>query len=198
MIKMEIRGFCVQYCKRKNRERRDIEKKLSEQLDSLMKTLATNRTKENITKLHRLRSELDKIAAYRTKRAIIRSHTRWHEQGEKNTKYFLNLEKRQNSNSCISRLKLDNGQEITNPDKILKQQKLFYKNLYTAVPTNDVHDNRFFNDPNLIKLSDHEQEELELPLTKEEWLQTLKQCAKANVQEVTGSRLNSTCTSGHY
>ena len=55
MIKMEIRGFCVQYCKRKNRERRDIEKKLSEQLDSLMKTLATNRTKENITKLYRLR-----------------------------------------------------------------------------------------------------------------------------------------------
>ena len=198
MIKMEIRGFCVQYCKRKNRERRDIEKKLSEQLDSLMKTLATNRTKENITKLFRLRSELDKIAAYRTKGAIIRSRTRWHEQGEKNTKYFLNLEKRQNSNSCISLLKLDNGQEITNPDEILKQQKLFYKNLYTAVPTSDVHDNRFFNDPNLIKLSDHEQEELELPLTKEECLQTLTVRKRQTAQEVTGSRLNSTCTSDHY
>ena len=178
MIKMEIRGFCVQYCKRKNRERRDVEKELSNQIDSLLKTLATNRTKENITKLYRLRSELDKLAAYRTKGAIIRSRTRWHEQGEKNTKYFLNLEKRRNAKSYISRLKLKNGQEITNLDEILKHQKLFYQNLYTAVPTSDVHDNLFFNDPNLIKLNDDEQEELELPLTKEECLQTLKQCAK--------------------
>ena len=52
---------------------------------------------ENITKLYRLRSELNKIAEYRTKGAIIRSRTRWREQGEKSTKYFLNLEKQQNA-----------------------------------------------------------------------------------------------------
>ena len=83
MIKMEMRGFCVQYSKRKNRERRNIEKDLCDQIDALMKALATNRSKENITKLYRLRSELNKIAEYRTKGAIIRSRTRWHEQGEK-------------------------------------------------------------------------------------------------------------------
>ena len=79
--------------KKENRERRNIEKDLSEQIDALMKALARNRSKENITKLYRLRSELNKIVEYRTKGAIIRSRTRWHEQGEKNTKYFLNLEK---------------------------------------------------------------------------------------------------------
>ena len=129
---LEDKGLTWNMIKMEIRERRDIAKKLSKQLDSLMKTLVTNRTKENITKLYRLRSELDKIAAYRTKGAIIRSRTRWHKQGEKNTKYFLNLEKRQNSDPCISRLILDNGQEITNPDEILKQQKFFYKNLYTC------------------------------------------------------------------
>ena len=36
MIKMEIRGFCVQYCKRKNRERRVAEKELSDHIDSLL------------------------------------------------------------------------------------------------------------------------------------------------------------------
>ena len=80
---MEIRGFCVQYCKRKNRERRVAEKELSDQIDTLLKIQATHRTKENITKLYCLRSKLDKLAAYKTKGAIIRSRTRWHEQGEK-------------------------------------------------------------------------------------------------------------------
>ena len=178
MIKMEIRGFCVQYCKRKNRERRVAEKELSDQIDTLLKILATHRTKENITKLYCLRSKLDKLAAYKTKGAIIRSRTRWHEQGEKNTKYFLNLEKRQNSKSYISRLILKNDQEITNSDEILAHQKLFYQNLYTAVPTSDEHDNLFFNDPSLTKLNENEQEELELPLTQKECLQTLRQCAK--------------------
>ena len=178
MIKMEIRGFCVQYCKRKNRECRVAEKELSDQIDTLLKILATHRTKENITKLYCLRSKLDKLAAYKTKGAIIRSRTRWHEQGEKNTKYFLNLEKRQNSKSYISRLILKNDQEITNSDEILAHQKLFYQNLYTAVPTSDEHDNLFFNDPSLTKLNENEQEELELPLTQKECLQTLRQCAK--------------------
>ena len=83
MIKMEIRGFCVQYSKRKNRERRNIEKELSGRMERLMKILETNRSKENIIELYRLRSELNKIAEYRTNGAIIRSRTRWHEHGEK-------------------------------------------------------------------------------------------------------------------
>ena len=34
------------------------------------------------------------------------------------------------------------------------------------MPTSDVHDNLFFNDPNLIRLNDSKQNELELTLTK--------------------------------
>ena len=55
MIKMEIRGFCVRFSKRKSRMRRNIEKNLSDQIDALMKTLVTNRSKENIAKLYNLR-----------------------------------------------------------------------------------------------------------------------------------------------
>ena len=114
MIKMEMRGFCVQYSKRKNRERRNIEKDLSEQIDALMKALATNRSKENITKLCRLRSELNKIVEYRTKGAIIRSRTRWHEQGEKNTKYFFESRKTTKGKKHIFR--------NLKPRTVLKQQ----------------------------------------------------------------------------
>ena len=67
---MEIRGFCVRFSRRKSRMRRNIEKNLTDQIDALMKTLVTNRSKENIAKLYNLRSELNKIAEYRTKGAI--------------------------------------------------------------------------------------------------------------------------------
>ena len=38
--------------------------------------------------------ELEKIIEYKTKGAILRAKCRWYNEGEKNTKYFLNLEKR--------------------------------------------------------------------------------------------------------
>ena len=39
------------------------------------------------------RLELEKIIEFRTKGAVLRSKTTWYNEGERNTKYFLNLEK---------------------------------------------------------------------------------------------------------
>ena len=153
---MEVRGFCVQYTKRKNRERRNTEKKLQAQIDHLMNLLKTERSKENILKLYRLKTELNAIAEYRTKGAIIRSRTRWDEQGEKNTKYFLNLEKRQHFKTHIFKLKTNDDREITSSNAILEQGKMFYKNLYTAAPSNTSKYKQFFEDPNLPKLDETE------------------------------------------
>ena len=178
MIKMEVRGFCVQYTKRKNRERRNAEKNLQTQIDHLMTLLKTERSKENILKFYRLRAELNAIAEYRTKGAIIRSRTRWHEQGEKNTKYFLNLEKRHHFKTHISKLKTNDDREITTPNDILEQGKMFYKNLYTAAPCNNSKYNLFFENPNLAKLDETGKNELEHPLSNEECLHILEQCAK--------------------
>jgi len=158
---MGIRGFCVQYTKRKNRDRRNTEKKLQAQIDHLMNLLKTERSKESILKLYRLRTELNATAEYRRKGAIIRSRTRWHEQGEKNTKYFLNLEKRQHFKTYISKLKTNDDREITSPNTILEQGgKMFYKNLYTAAPCNTSKYKQFFEDPNLPKLDETEKNEL--------------------------------------
>ena len=46
------------------------------------------------SKRDNLRSEMEEIIEYRTRGAMLRSRTRWHNEGQKNTKYFLNLEKR--------------------------------------------------------------------------------------------------------
>ena len=96
----------------------------------------------------------------------MRSRTRWHQQGEKSTKYFLNLEKGQSVKTYISKIKTQDGLERMNADEILKYQKPFYKNLYTAVPHENLNDKVFFENPNLPKLNKVELEELERPLMK--------------------------------
>ena len=45
-------------------------------------------------KLEGYKQELEKLIEYKTKGSIIRSKTRWYNEGEKITKYFLGLEKR--------------------------------------------------------------------------------------------------------
>ena len=143
-----------------------------------MTQLKTDRTKENISKLYRLRAEYNTIAGYRTKGAIIRSGIRWHENGEKNTKYFLNMGKRQHCKSRISKLKENDDTEINDPKTILEQGKMFYKNLYTAVYCKDSNYTVFFENSNIAKLEATQQEELERPLLNEECFLTLKQCSK--------------------
>ena len=134
-------------------------------------------SKENITQLYHLRAELNKITEYRTKGAIVRSRIRWHEEGEKNrTKYFLNLEKRQHSKTHITKLKYDD-REINVSDEILRSQRLFYKNLYTASSCDATYNDLFFEDANLPKLDKPEQDKLEDPLRNEERYNVLKECA---------------------
>ena len=71
----------------------DLESKIA----NLQKDLDDNITevdRETLTmQLEGYKQELEKLIEYKTKGSIIRSKTRWYKEGEKNTKYFLGLEK---------------------------------------------------------------------------------------------------------
>ena len=65
----------------------------------------------------------------RVKGLIFRSKVRWHEGGEKNTKYFFALEKmRYNSKTCYKII--DQDVELEDPEQIIQVQKRFYDELY--------------------------------------------------------------------
>ena len=55
----------------------------------------------------------------------------WWEHGEKSTKYFLNLEKRNHVKKHVRKLKTS-GAIVTDPFNILSEQKRFYQELYTS------------------------------------------------------------------
>ena len=67
-------------------------------------------------------------------RVIIPARTRWHEHGEKSSKYFLNLDKR-NHIKKHEEVKIS-GVITTDPFSILAEQKRFYQELYES-PNNN-------------------------------------------------------------
>ena len=77
--------------------------------------------------------QLEKIAQYQTRGAILRSKARWYNEGEKNTKYFLNMQKRHFNKKTIKQLQSDKKGVINTDDKILQEAKSFYQNLYSTL-----------------------------------------------------------------
>ena len=61
---------------------------------------------------------------------IIRSRTRWAEEGEKPIKYFCSLESRNFINKTIPKIELENGEIIYEQADILEEVKEYYHNLY--------------------------------------------------------------------
>ena len=82
----------------------------------------------------------------------MRSRTRWYNEGEKNTKYFLSLEKRHHSNKTIKTLQLADGKLINTVREFLKESKSFYENLYSSCDTflPSDHDHLFLVEANII------------------------------------------------
>jgi len=58
-------------------------------------------------------SQSKKIQQYKTKESILRLKARWYNEGEKNSKYFCQLEKRHFQNKSISQLQKPDGSKLT-------------------------------------------------------------------------------------
>ena len=106
----------------------------------------------------------------------LRSRTRWHNEGEKNTKYFLNLEKRHYRQGTISRLKKNENDFATTDKKILHECESFFKDLYSSNMKTDSlppETDLFFSENDTI-LSNEEHDSIEGLLTELECLNALK------------------------
>ena len=178
---MKIREQTIRYAKAKKTKIFQEEVELEKSINILQEKLDGNFHSEIdkttvITELERKKQKLEKIIEYKTKGAILRSQCRWYNEGEKNTKYFLNLEKRHFKNNVISQLKLNNEEFITSDKEILSECENFYKNLYSSNidAENKELDKLFFEDTKIMSLDSEEKEHCEGLLTKTECLQALK------------------------
>ena len=75
------------------------------------------------------KANLEIAALYQAKGPQVRARTKWIEEGEKNTKFFLNLEKNNRKRNTMLKLIDDDGTIYTEQFEVLNQQCKFYKKL---------------------------------------------------------------------
>ena len=182
MIKMEIRDFCIRFSKRLAKANKKKEIDLLCRLKQLNERRDQNQQDTNlVVEAERVRLELQKIAQHKTKGAIIRSKARWYEHGERNSKYFMNLEKRAHERKHIVKLKTKENEYLEEPNKILFEMENFYKTFSSSQTSDDTFNASappFLNCNNIKRLDGDHQKACEGLITEEECLSALKQFSK--------------------
>ena len=106
-----------------------------------------NLNDEILTEFEALKSELNEIYSTKGKKAIFRSKVKWVEEGEKPTKYFFNLEKRNYEKKIITQLKISDGEIISDIKQMNKEIEEYYKSFLTSKALPEDHEslNESFN-----------------------------------------------------
>ena len=103
-MKHSIRKFCQNYSKKAAKERSRQIKELESKLNRLSALLADNPCNETLNNLESAKAELNNHYSYVTEGIIVRSRVQWYDKGEKNDRYFLNLEIRNKIRSSVHKL----------------------------------------------------------------------------------------------
>ena len=87
------RSHTIQRSKRRARERKERAQNLQEEYAKAKFIFETDPNDRNANILISAKETLELFYEEKVKGIIIRARARWHEHGEKSTKYFLNLER---------------------------------------------------------------------------------------------------------
>jgi hypothetical protein len=180
MIKMELRSTTICYSKNKAKLTRDNIKQKMIIVNELENKLSSQPDDDIILKYNEAKRYIEDYNKEKANGVLIRSKVNWAEYGEKNTKFFLNLEKRNHDMKCITKLVNEKEEEINNPDKILEYEENFYKKLYSNNKTQENQElqkeaAKVFKDDTLPKISEENKQSCENILTMEEIGKALKQ-----------------------
>ena len=166
----------IDHCKKlANSEKNEI-KKLENVLKYLEELSNTSTYKEDTSLKQKLEitiKRLDKLYTEKTKGRQIRSRVKWIEGGEKNTAFFLGLEKTRQTKKVINELYDKNGKSTTDQNEIMEIGVDYYKKLYKSTnPDNDKLKKYIENTKVHNKLSNNESEKCEGEIT-------IKECKNA-------------------
>ena len=170
-VKCQIRTATISYTKAVSRRNREKERRLEKKLEILENSLAENgpNAEYRIAKI-----EWEQLQAKKSESAIFRSKAKWVESGEKNTKFFFNLEKQNYNARYIKKLITHTGTGVTKPEDILEEEKHFYKSLYTTNITSEDSSSEFSSSKNIPKLNSLDQQICDSPIKLDEIAEAIK------------------------
>ena len=170
LIKSEVVKFCKQFGRNKARIAEENKFELYKILSAIQEKLVRNDANEHLlTNMNRVKNEIDSYETRDAQRSAFRCKREWIRLGEKPSKYFLNLEKRNYTKKTMYVVTKKDGSLTKDYREILNVQHQFYEELYTR-------DNRvsfnMTNDSN-IKLDITQKMWFEETLTKNELFDAL-------------------------
>ena len=164
----------------KNEKKRLAKINLTKKFEALFRIENSNNQIDDTTlnEFHAVKNNLDILAKNKARGIIFRSKCQWTEEGEKNTAYFLRLEKCNYVNKLISKIKFDED-ILTDPQDILNEERSFYHNLYSlpmkSDQNTDTSDKQSFLENNsLPQLNETDKARCENAITERELLISIK------------------------
>ena len=135
MLLLKIRGKTISYASYKNK----LEKEKEENLMNELRELEASTVDENtMQQLEELRIQLQQIRNKRIEGMMVRSRVKWMQDGEKGSRYFCSLEKRNFVDKSMGFIEKGNGEIISEQKNILNEVKKFYENLYSFKAVKEV------------------------------------------------------------
>jgi hypothetical protein len=131
----------------------------------------------DVTKLENWKLELSKYEIEQSKGAILRSKAIWATEGDKNTKYFLNLEKYKQETNSVKELFNKNGEVVNDTDSILDIEYDFYKDLYSSVQIENDKIDEFLEHVNK-KIDEDDKNMCDSDITSDEIIEALTAMSK--------------------
>jgi exonuclease III len=142
LIKMELRSSTICFSKTKAKETRETIKEVILNVERLEKEISDQASDENLKEYNDGKKYIENYNNEKANGIMLRSKTNWIEHGERNTKFFLNLEKRNYQMKCITKLIDDQEKEINEPNQILEYEESFYKNLYSIPEAGQINEQK--------------------------------------------------------
>ena len=174
LCKVKIKQVAIAYSKKKAKEGLDklyiFERKVNELHKHLAKYPDDQSSLENY---NYYKYQCEMISNNKTKGAQVRSRIKWIEEGEKNTSFFLGMEKSNAKRKTISALKDKAGQTVTNQNEILNLLLGHFTNIFSKNQESENVD-YFCEDIVLPTLTEKEQDSCEGMFTLKECTQVLK------------------------
>ena len=178
LMKLSMKDEAIQFSKNLAVNKRNKTLLLNKELDECEAQLSNDPNNKDLqSKMHNLKLQIEIYELERLKSAQIRSKVRWIEEGERNTRYFLNLEKTHANQKLFPNLELDDGTNVDDQFEILKGQKDFYTKLYNKINNDDnvcQYAEAFTEGLVIPQISDDEQDMCEGEITVEEASKSLK------------------------
>ena len=148
LIKVKVKETSIRHSSLRNQFQKSKISQIEQDIENIDKKLVYTNDQNLIDRRKKLQTELNELYKEKTEAAYIRSRAKWIEHGEKNTAFFLNLEKQHQNNNCITKLKDENGHIAQDDKSILSQIETFYTKLYTSTGPKQSDIANYLNDTN--------------------------------------------------